>query len=42
MFPGAKTIEWDLPNPKGKPVEFMRDLRDTIEEKIINFIKELF
>lgn len=42
VFPGAKTIIWDLPDPAGKPVEFVRSLRDTIEEKVINLIKELF
>ncbi len=27
-------IEWDIPDPKGKSIEFFRGVRDKIEEKV--------
>ncbi len=38
VVPGAEVIEWDLPDPAGKPIEFIRELRDTIEEKVTKLI----
>ena len=39
--PGAKIIDWDLPDPAGKPIEFMRDVRDEIEKKVVDLINEI-
>ncbi len=33
-IPGAKTQEWDLPDPSGKSIAFMRKVRDNIEERV--------
>ena len=41
LVPGAKIIDWDLPDPAGQSIEFMRDVRDQIEEKVINLINEI-
>jgi len=41
IIPGAKIINWDLPDPRGKPIEFMRELRDDIEKKVIELINGL-
>ncbi len=41
VFPGAELIEWDLPDPAGKPKEFMRDIRDEIEVKVLDLVKKL-
>ncbi|MBU4344169.1 MAG: NAD(P)H-dependent oxidoreductase [Proteobacteria bacterium] len=30
--------EWNIPDPSGKPVEFMRNVRDIIEKKVIQMI----
>ncbi|MCP4681980.1 MAG: flavin reductase [Desulfobacterales bacterium] len=38
MFPGVETIAWDLPDPAGKPIEFMCGVRDDIEKRV----KDLF
>ena len=38
MFPGVKTVEWDLPDPAGKPIDFMRALRDDIEKRVNTLI----
>ncbi|MBN2401037.1 MAG: NAD(P)H-dependent oxidoreductase [Spirochaetes bacterium] len=41
VIPGAKVINWDLPDPVGKPVEFMRELRDDIKKKVIELVSKL-
>jgi multimeric flavodoxin WrbA len=33
-IPGANTQEWDLPDPSGKSIAFMREVRDNIEERV--------
>ena len=32
--PGASYEEWDIPDPAGKPLHFMREVRDKIEAKV--------
>jgi protein-tyrosine-phosphatase len=39
--PGARMLDWDLPDPAGKPLDFMRQTRDEIEKKVKNLIQEL-
>jgi multimeric flavodoxin WrbA len=39
--PGAQMLDWDLPDPAGKPPDFMREVRDEIENKVKSLIKEL-
>ncbi|MBW1829713.1 MAG: phosphotyrosine protein phosphatase [Deltaproteobacteria bacterium] len=38
MFPGVKTIAWDLPDPAGRSLNFMRKVRDEIEKKVKGII----
>lgn len=40
-LPGVTRIEWDLPDPAGQSIGFMRDVRDTIEKNIREFIQQL-
>jgi arsenate reductase len=35
-----KTIEWEIPDPKGKSVEFCREIRDTVEDKVKDLLKK--
>jgi arsenate reductase len=39
--PGARMLDWDLADPAGKPIDFMRQTRDEIENRVKNLIKEL-
>lgn len=39
MIPGAKVLDWNLPDPGGKDEDFMRKVRDEIEEKVKDFIE---
>jgi arsenate reductase len=34
------TIEWKLEDPKGKPIEKVREIRDIIERQVIELIKK--
>ena len=37
--PGARVLDWDLEDPAGKPIEFMRGIRDEIEKRVAGFIE---
>jgi multimeric flavodoxin WrbA len=39
--PGARRQDWDLPDPAGKSIEFMRDVRDEIERRVKDLVTEL-
>jgi multimeric flavodoxin WrbA len=39
--PGARRQDWDLPDPAGESIEFMRDVRDEIERRVKDLITEL-
>jgi multimeric flavodoxin WrbA len=41
LVPGARKINWDLPDPAGRPLEFMRTVRDDIEQNIQQLIREI-
>jgi len=34
QFPGVPNEEWNVPDPFGKSIEFMREIRDDIEERV--------
>ena len=38
--PSRKIIAWEIPDPKGKPIEVFRSVRDTIENKVRVLLKE--
>jgi protein-tyrosine-phosphatase len=35
-----KVIDWGIEDPKGKPIEKVREIRDEIERKVKNLIEE--
>ncbi len=39
--PGLQRRDWPLEDPKGKPVEKVRQIRDDIKRKVENLIEEL-
>jgi multimeric flavodoxin WrbA len=41
MVPGALHQNWDLPDPAGKPIEVMRQVRDEIEARVKQLITAL-
>jgi len=40
-FPGVTRQEWSVPDPAGKPVDFMRRIRDEVEGSVRSLIGEL-
>ena len=40
-IPGKRYIEWDLPDPKGQPVETVRAIRDEIARRVDELVAEL-
>jgi multimeric flavodoxin WrbA len=41
FVPGCRRLDWNLPDPSGKSIEFMRELRDNIENEVKNLIQEV-
>ncbi len=40
-IPGKRYIDWQLPDPKGRPIEEVRRLRDDIERRVVELANEL-
>ena len=40
-IPGKRYIDWDLPDPKGRPLEEVRATRDDIAERVNALLAEL-
>ncbi|HEV3071766.1 MAG TPA: arsenate reductase ArsC [Solirubrobacteraceae bacterium] len=40
-FPGKRYIDWDLPDPKGRPIAEVRFIRDDIARRMLTLIEEL-
>ena len=36
-----KIIEWQIPDPKGKPIDEVRKIRDMLEAKVKKLLKEM-
>ena len=39
VVPGAVRMDWDLPDPAGESIEFMKKVRDEIEKKVSEFLE---
>jgi arsenate reductase len=40
-IPGKRYLDWDLPDPKGLPLEDVREVRDEIERRVRELAGEL-
>jgi arsenate reductase len=40
-IPGKRYLDWDLADPKGRPIEEVRATRDEIERRVVELIDEL-
>ena len=40
-IPGKRYIDWDLPDPKGRPLEEVRAIRDDIAKRVAELATEL-
>jgi protein-tyrosine-phosphatase len=41
FIPGKRYLDWDLPDPKGRPLEEVRALRDDIARRVEELVAEL-
>jgi arsenate reductase (thioredoxin) len=41
FIPGKRYIDWELPDPKGRPVEEVRQTRDDIARRVQDLVAEL-
>jgi arsenate reductase (thioredoxin) len=41
IFPGKRYVDWDLPDPAGKPVAEVRPIRDEIERRVVALLSDL-
>jgi len=39
--PGKRYLDWDLPDPKGRPLEEVRETRDEIARRVAELVAEL-
>jgi arsenate reductase len=40
-IPGKRYLDWELEDPKGRPIEEVRLTRDEIERRVVELIDEL-
>ena len=40
-IPAKKIVEWEIPDPKGRSIEFFRKVRDIIEGKLKSLLEEI-
>jgi arsenate reductase len=41
VIPGKRYVNWQLPDPKGRPLEEVRELREEIESRVEQLVTEL-
>ena len=39
-IPGKRYIDWELPDPSGRPLEEVRAIRDQIASRVANLVDE--
>ena len=41
VVPATRYLDWDLPNPAGRPLAEIRPIRDDIERRVVDLLSEL-
>jgi protein-tyrosine-phosphatase len=41
VVPGVRYVDWELPDPAGRPIEEVRAIRDDIERRVRGLLEEL-
>jgi arsenate reductase (thioredoxin) len=41
IYPGKRYLDWDLPDPAGRPIEEIRPIRDEIDRRVRALLDEL-
>lgn len=40
-IPGKRYVDWDLPDPKGQPLEAVRETREEIRRRVLELVDQL-
>ncbi len=40
-IPGKRYLDWDLPDPKGRPIEEVRAISDEIAQRVAELVDQL-
>lgn len=40
MVPGLRRLDWPLEDPKGKPIERVREIRDDVRARVVELLRE--
>jgi arsenate reductase len=41
IYPGKRYIDWELPDPSGKPIDEVREIRDELDRRVRTLAEEL-
>ncbi|HEX5189675.1 MAG TPA: arsenate reductase ArsC [Streptosporangiaceae bacterium] len=41
VYPGKRYLDWDLPDPAGRPIDDVRPIRDEIQRRVTALVAEL-
>jgi protein-tyrosine-phosphatase len=41
VYPGKRYVDWDLPDPAGKPLGQVRGIRDEIDRRVRSLLEDL-
>jgi arsenate reductase len=41
VFPGKRYLDWDVPDPAGRPIDEVRAIRDDIQRRVNGLVAEL-
>jgi len=41
FIPGKRYVNWQLPDPKGRPLQEVREIRDAVESRVEHLLAEL-
>ena len=41
FYPGKRYLDWDIPDPHGQPIEVVRDIRDLIQARVTELLRDL-
>lgn len=40
--PGKYKLDWQIPDPKGQPIEYVREVRNIIEKEVEKLLNEIY
>jgi protein-tyrosine-phosphatase len=42
FYPGKRYLDWDIPDPHGRPLEAVREIRDLIQARVTDLLRDLY